>query len=345
MTTIQTVKGSISSDELGLTLMHEHIINDAGKIWEEPLEASRRFLAEKPVSADILFELKYDPYVNKDNLRLNNLEDAVDEVGMFRDLGGVSIVDAGNRFMGRDPLALLSVSNRTGLNIIMGTGYHLEGSLPSHFDAKSIDSIADEIIREMEHGVDDTGIKPGIIGEIGVGLEMTTNELKSLRASCKAQIVTHRPLTIHTHGWGRDHHQILDIVEEQGVKLENVILEHMNPCWGDPDYLISLAGRGAYIEFDMIGMDMFYPSIQGQSPSDEQVAACLFTIIQNGFTDRILLSQDVFLKMMLTKYGGLGYGHILRAFVPRLRRMKIAEESINEILIGNPKQIFESSAM
>ena len=130
---------------------------------------------------------------------------------------------------------------------------------------------------------------------------------------------------------------------DQNVKYKNIILEHMNPCYNEINYLVSLLEQDVYLEFDMIGMDMYYPGV-GQSPADEQVASCIYQLIQKGFKHRILLSHDVFLKMMLTKYGGLGYAHVPRAFVPRLKRLGVRQTDINQMLVENPKEIFISAA-
>ena len=342
MIKINTVRGPIAAEQLGTTLMHEHILNNASRLWNKPLESSKMKVAEQKISMDMLYELKYDPYLNKDNLILSDIDDAVYEVEKFRNLGGNTIIDAGNRYMGRDPKGLLEISNRSGLNIIMSTGYHLEDSFPADFQDKSVDDIALEIIGEINTGVDDTGIKAGIIGEIGVSAKISEAELKSLRGSCAAQLETRVPLTIHTDGWGRNHHEIIDVVESEGLNPETVILEHLNPCCAETDYLASLLDRGVYLEFDMIGMDMYYPGV-GQSPADEQVASCIFELVKKGFTNRLLLSHDTFLKMMLTRYGGPGYGHILRTFVPRLRRLGVGDAEILQMLEENPKQIFLSA--
>ena len=343
MIKINTVTGSINEEQLGITLMHEHILNDASRLWNKPDEASRMNIAEQKISMDMLYELKYDPYMNKDNLVLDDIDDAVYEVEKFKAFGGNTIIDAGNRYMGRKPYGLREISNRSGLNIIMSTGYHLADTYPADFPLKSVDDIASEIISEIESGVNNTGIKAGIIGEIGVSAEISPDEIKSLKGSCIAQLETQVPLTIHTDGWSRNHHEILEIVVSEGVNLNTVILEHMNPCCYEPDFLISLLEHGVYLEFDMIGMDMYYPGV-GQSPADEQVALCILKLIEKGFSKRLLLSHDTFLKMMLTKYGGPGYAHIPRAFVPRLKRLGVGDDDIMQMLACNPKQIFISAA-
>jgi phosphotriesterase-related protein len=101
---------------------------------------------------------------------------------------------------------------------------------------------------------------------------------------------------------------VLDAVESEDADLRHVVLCHMNPSLHDPQYQRSLADRDAFIEYDMIGMDYFYADQQAQSPSDEENAIAICRLVDDGYLNSILMSQDVFLKMMLVRYGGFGYG-------------------------------------
>jgi phosphotriesterase-related protein len=117
----------------------------------------------------------------------------------------------------------------------------------------------------------------------------------------------------------------------------------MNPSLDDGPYQRSLADRGAFLEYDMIGMDYFYADQQAQSPCDEENAAALRRLIDDGYANSLLLSQDVFLKMMLTRYGGFGYGYILKHFVPRLKRHGLDQAAIDRLLIDNPRRVFSAA--
>ena len=90
-------------------------------------------------------------------------------------------------------------------------------------------------------------------------------------------------------------------------------------------------------------MDYFYADQQRAVPVRRaDRAAPSSGLIDGGFGDRLLLSQDVFLKMMLTRHGGFGYAYVLRHFVPRLRRHGVAEEAIEAMLVDNPRRVFSS---
>jgi phosphotriesterase-related protein len=114
----------------------------------------------------------------------------------------------------------------------------------------------------------------------------------------------------------------------------------MNPSGEDFAYQADLANRGAWLEYDMIGMDFFYADQQAQSPSDEENARALRRLRDAGLLGRVLLSQDIFIKIQLVRYGGTGYAHILEHFVPRLRRHGFTDDDITTLLVDNPRRVF-----
>ena len=339
---VMTVTGPIAASAMGITLPHEHILNDCRCWWHKPKEPDRQHLATEPVHIGIIGELRMDPFVNLDNCALDDEPLAIAELLAFRNADGQTVVDPTCRGIGRNPEALVRISAATGLNIVMGSGYYLQTSHPPELKRLSIDGVADEIVAEAHEGVGKTGVKIGLIGEIGVSGDFTPEEEKSLRGAARAQKRTQLPLMVHLPAWYRHAHRVLDIVGEEGGDLRHTILCHMNPSGGDVDYQTSLAARGAFIEYDMLGMDYWYADQQVQCPSDEDNAHAIAGLIKNGFGDRLLLSHDVFIKMMLSHYGGFGYAYVLKHFVPRLRRHGVGENAITAMLIDNPARVFHA---
>ena len=195
-------------------------------------------------------------------------------------------------------------------------------------------------MRDALDGVDGSGIRIGLIGEVGVSGDFTVQEERSLRGAAQAQARTRLPLMVHLPGWYRHGHRVLDVVEEEGGDLRHAVLCHMNPSGGDAAYQVSLAERGAFLEFDMIGMDFWYADQGVQCPSDEDNARAIAGLIAQGFLGSLLLSQDVFLKMMLTRYGGFGYAYVQRHFLPRLRRHGVTEAALTQLMVDNPRRVF-----
>ncbi len=340
---VMTVTGPLPIDQMGVTLMHEHILLDTSSWWTRPCCASDIAIAEQPVSIEIIGELRMNPFLNRDNCFLLDVDLAMGELNKFGDLGGHTVVDPTCFGIGRDPEALARISRRTRLNIIMGSGYYLEASHPDNVAAMDVEAIAAKIIEDVGGAERQPRIIAGLIGEIGVSKDFTAAERKSLRGAARAARVTGVPLSIHLPGWERLGHEVLDLVEAEGADLAHTILCHMNPSFDDKAYQTSLADRGAFLEYDMIGMDYYYADQSAQSPSDEENARAIRGLVDAGYADSILLSQDVFLKMMLTKYGGFGYGYILKHFLPRLRRHGLDQTVLNHLMIANPRQVFAAS--
>jgi phosphotriesterase-related protein len=339
---VMTVRGPVNARELGVTLMHEHILNDCQCWWHAPKTSERVHLAEGAVRIEILGELRQDPFVNKHNIKLDDEPLAIAELNAFAEAGGRTVVEPTCQGIGRDPAALRRISQATDLNIVMGAGYYLASSHPQKVAGMSVDDIADEIVREALDGADGTDVKVGLIGEVGVSSDFTPEEQKSLRGAARAQVRTGLPLMVHLPGWFRLGHRVLDTVAEEGGDLRHTILCHMNPSHDDLSYQAELAGRGAFIEYDMIGMDFFYADRQVQCPSDEEAARAIVKLVERGCLDRILLSHDVFLKMMLTRYGGNGYAYILRHFLPRLKRHGLDGAAIDRMMLDNPRSVFHA---
>ncbi|QDA36284.1 phosphotriesterase [Paracoccus gahaiensis] len=340
---VMTVTGPIPSADLGHTLMHEHLQNDCRCWWNAPTDPARQHLADRPISIEILSELRQDPFVNRHNIALDDPDLAIEELHAFTAAGGRSVVDPTCRGIGRNPTTLRRIARDTGLNIVMGAGYYLASSMPDQVAHLSIDNIADEIVVEALTGTDGTDARIGLIGEIGVSSDFTPEEEKSLRGAARAQARTGLPLMVHLPGWFRLGHLVLDIVESEGADLRHTVLCHMNPSHGDPVYQATLAQRGAFVEFDMIGMDFFYADQGVQCPPDDDVARAVMGLAEQGFLDRILLSQDVFIKMMLTRYGGNGYAFVTRHFLPRLMRHGLSAADCDRLMVTNPRRVFDAT--
>jgi phosphotriesterase-related protein len=339
---VMTVLGPIPVSEMGITLMHEHIVLDTSSWWKRPCCATEIGMAEKPLDVSMLGDLRMNPFLNKDNCGLLDADVAAEELMKFVEYGGKTVVDPTNLGIGRDPSALQRISRRTGLHIVMGAGYYLEPSHPGEVKVMSVEAIAEAIANDCGHGNNPPQTCAGLIGEIGISKDFTQAEEKVLRGAARASKLSGVPLSIHLPGWERHAHRVLDVIEQEGGDLRHTVLCHMNPSLHDTAYQREVADRGAFLEYDMIGMDYFYADQQAQSPCDEENAAAIAKLIADGYLNSILMSQDVFLKMMLTRHGGFGYGYILKHFVPRLKRHGLDQTTIDRMLIENPRRVFSA---
>ncbi|MDI6958817.1 phosphotriesterase-related protein, partial [Pantoea sp. Pa-EAmG] len=222
----------------------------------------------------------------------------------------------------------------------MGTGLYLEPSHPEWVKSISVEQLTDKLIYDLGGADEKPDVIAGLIGEIGISSRFTPDEEKSLRAAGRASAATGVPIQVHLPGWERLGHKVLDILEQEGADLRHTVLCHMNPSFADKPYQRELAKRGVFLEYDMIGMSYYYADESAQSPSDEENARAICELIEDGYIQQILMSQDVFLKTMLTRYGGHGYGYILKHFVPRLKRHGVSGEQLETLMIDNPQRVF-----
>src|SRR5579872_3804646 len=252
MPKIQTVLGPIDPKKLSVTLAHEHLQIDVRSLWTLPAESMLRKYANQPVQMSNLGVLRRNPAVSKDNLILNDVDLAVKEALVFKKSGGRSIVDQTSVGIGRNAESLRVISKRTGLNIIAGSGYYVGNTHPKTLKKRGSEEIAKEIIHDINHGIDNTSVKSGIIGEIGIGPKMSSREEKILRAAGIAHKETACPISVHLTPPARQGHKVLDVLFQEGVKFERVALDHLDSQL-DLEYDVSLIERGCYICYDEFG--------------------------------------------------------------------------------------------
>jgi phosphotriesterase-related protein len=312
MPRVQTVLGSVDPSALGFTLPHEHT---AIALWHIP---NRR---------DYWELTRDEPVVTAELVR-------------YRDAGGTALVDLTLPGVGRDPAWLVRLARATGLYLVMACGWYREAYYPAEalIDRRSVDDLADELVREAEEGVAveglDAPVKPGIIGEIGTDKPwLSAREERVHRAVARASRRT--GLAISTHavmspvGLAQ-----LAVFETEGADLTRVVIGHADsyPVLG---HYVEIIRRGASIEFDFLGMT-FTPQERHGEP---RIIDLLIELLARGHADRVLLSQDVCHNQQLRHYEGNGYAYLQETFLPRLRARGVSATEIDQLTIANPRRI------
>jgi phosphotriesterase-related protein len=339
---VQTVLGPIDPEAMGITLAHEHLVCDGSCWYAEPPEATEKAMARAPVTLESLWWVRYRWYQNLDNLLQLDEQEAVREALRFKHAGGGTIVEMSVNGFGRDPEALARISRATGLHILMGSGYYLAASLPPGFERKSEEEITEEIVKDISEGVGHTGIRAGFIGEIGCSWPMDPREKKSLRAAVRAQQITGANLNVHPGQAEEAPFEIIELLGEWGAALSRTTIDHIDRTVRDPENRLRLLEKGVILEYDLFGREGYYPMGLRlvDLPTDHHRINEIMELIDAGFIDRILISQDIWNKHQKASYGGWGYDHILRNAVPVMRAKGMSEEQIRTILVENPKRIF-----
>jgi phosphotriesterase-related protein len=305
---IQTVLGPIEPGALGFTLPHEHTqialwhVENRWDYWQ--------LTRDEPV---ILAEL-----------------------ARFRSAGGSGLVDLTLPGVGRDPLWLRHLAETSGLHLVMGCGWYRTAYYPPEtlIDRRSVDDLADELVREATDGAGDSGVRPGIIGEIGTDKPwLSPAEERVHRAVARAAQRT--GLAISTHAVMSDVGLAqLRVFEEEGADLARVVIGHAD-SYPVLQHYLAIIERGASLEFDFLGMS-FTPT---ERHGEGRVVELLCELLARGHADRIFLSQDVCHDSQLKRYEGNGYVYLAETFLPRLRAAGVSNAEIDTMTVVNPRRL------
>jgi phosphotriesterase-related protein len=343
----QSVLGPIDADNLGVVLTHEHLLAHAPHLTKEPDRVDLAETFHAPITMEVLGRIRFGGAANFENCSLTDLDTAIEEISLFKQAGGDTIVDVTSIGIGRDPAGLARIARDSGVNIIMGCSYYVEDNYPAdaRIDEKREEEIVEEIARDILEGVDGTDIRAGIIGEVGCSWPLTNKERKVLRASGRAQRLTGAALSIHPGRNPDAPREIVQVLRQVDADLSRTIMCHVDRTLDRKDLLSELAESGCILEYDLFGSETsYYPwSIPVDMPNDGQRLRWLEWLIAEGYRDQIVISQDTYFKHQLARYGGPGYAHIPANVVPLMRTKGFDEETIRTILIDNPARLLAFS--
>ncbi|MDD5082764.1 MAG: hypothetical protein PHU08_05260 [Dehalococcoidales bacterium] len=314
---INTVSGPISAEELGVTLMHEHVL------WGFP-------------------GWEYDPLHSFN--REAELPGLARELAALKTVGAGTLVDTTPPFMGRDPVFLQEISRLSGIKIIACTGFYSEewGGIPFYFHTWNPDELAELMTEELNRGMGGTAIKAGVIKVGTGGGAITPGERNILVAAARAHLKTGVPIMTHTH-LGANVKEQLDVFQEEKVNLSQVVIGHLSDTMNF-DLHLDVARRGAIVGLDRLGLEGFH--------SNKEHVQLVAALIAGGYLRQLVFSQDVvgynlgrfpfpirLAKVELKR----PYDHLWRKFFPLLEEAGIGQETITTIMKENPRRIFQPS--
>ena len=314
MPTLETVLGPIESDDLGFTLSHEHVgTNAAGLRHTYPEFIDRDGIVEQSTAA---------------------LKEAYSE-------GLRTIVDVSTFDLGRDIETIAQVSRQSGVNILVATGNHL--AVPRPFGDVAPDVIAPMYVREIEQGIEETGIKAAVIKVASDRGGITQPQEVILRAAARAHLQTGAPISTHTWSPDRVGDEQVAVLEEEGVDLNRVYIGHSNDDT-DLAYLLGLLDKGVWL-----GLDRYPGGRVPGTPDWEGRTEVAWKLMSPGFTERIMLSHDY--SVPKARHGAEvqeerrranpdGYNFISRKVLPRLRELGATENDIHQLMVVNPRKFF-----
>jgi len=298
---VQTVLGPLDASKLGFTLTHEHVGNSTVKICSD---------------------------------RANCVARVVDKLKEAKDAGIDTVVDLSTFDVGRDIRFREEVSRKSGMNIVACTGQHLFA--PESLQARSVDELTEIFIREIEHGIDDTDIKAGVIKVASRADVLSPVEERVFKAAARASKATGVAIETHTNARRRGGDKQIEIFEAEGVSAARVSLGHSDDT-DDVNYLLGLAKRGY-----TLGMDhAFRGMTQGEKVPWKARVEYIKQLIDAGFVGQIFLSNDwVFGDVERDQLNPDGMLFTIRKTIPYLKQIGVSPRDIQAMTVENPKRFF-----
>jgi phosphotriesterase-related protein len=311
MATVNSVRGPLDTAELGFTLTHEHVVTGSAGI------------------------LQTYPELYGDFDRLT--EQAAATLTEAREGGVQTIIDLTTLDLGRNIRWLADLSARTGMNIIAATGIWRD--IPRSLWNRDPDQIAGLFVREIEQGIEGSGIKAGII-KVANDAEGVTREGEIiLRAAARAAKQTGVRISTHTYAPHRVGEQQVAVFEDEGFDLNRVYIGHSNDST-DLEYLLGLVRKGVWLGLDR------HQSSAPVGPDWEGRAETLAALIKAGVGDRLMVSHDwSVLGVARTSdplasrvYNPDGWLFAKRKLFPRLLELGVSQEQVDALNNANPRR-------
>ena len=337
---INTFKGQMPLEKYHKILAHEHLLINLTHEAVTPTSEEEKEVFFGKVTMDKLGILRRNPYIVRENLILDDENDAIEEIKPLKKHGVDLILDLTSTGIHRDMAKLQKISASTDIDVVIGTGFFVHDALDAEASALTCDEMAEIMLREIEEGIEDTGIKAGVIGEVGVSEKIDPVERESILAAAKVHRKTGLPIYLHTYPWTRAGLEAAQLLIDNGVAPKYICVCHIDVSF-DHEYLQLLLDTGVYIEFDNFGKEYYFEPQDGAfagGPFETDVdrVRMLKRLIAEGYCKQLIIANDVCLKASLHKYGGWGYDHIFANIVPMMRMEKIDPKDITMIVEENP---------
>ena len=314
MGAVNSVLGPVDAGALGFTLAHEHVLLSSAGIRHV-----------------------YPEFIDRAAI----VRDAAEHLSECRAEGLGTLVDVTTMDLGRDAELLAEVSERSGVNIICATGTWRD--IPRAFWEADPDDVAALYVREIEEGIEGTGIRPGIIKVANDAEGVSPEGEVILRAAARASRATGTPISAHSWAPGRVGEAQIAVLSDEGLDMGSVYIGHSNDTT-DMDYLTGLGRAGVWI-----GMDRTPGAPIREAPSAEERTRTLLALIEAGLAGRVMVGHDWSIhigtageatRRAYAAHNPDRFLYITRRQLPRLRELGASERDIRLITVDNPRRFF-----
>jgi phosphotriesterase-related protein len=323
MATVETLRGPVEINDLGPTLMHEHVFvlstefvqnYGEGAWWDEEAQVAG----------------------------------AIEKLNSLAAKGIKTIVDPTVIGLGRYIPRLQRIADKVDLNIIVATGLYTYGDLPFPYASRGPgatiempEPMVDDFTRDIADGIGDTGVKAAFLKCAVEHAAMTSGVERALRAVAQVHVASGAPITVHTSAHDKTGEVAVTVLKEEGVDMTKVVIGHAGDS-DDLDYLMRLADTGAILGMDRFGIDVF-------ATTDTRVAT-IASLAKRGYADRMVLSHDAscFIDWYAPDPNGMRdaflpnwhYEHISNDVLPALRGRGVTDAQVDQMLVENPRRYF-----
>ncbi|KAK6630704.1 hypothetical protein RUM44_002873 [Polyplax serrata] len=340
--TIQTVLGKVNPEDVGRTLTHEHMFLDYRKFYVSPPSGLEEHLQGNIRLENVGFVQRY-PYSSMTNLEFDTTDmkaSMFEEMKLYRKFGGHAIVENTSRGLGGDVGFLEEVSRKTGVHVVSGTGFYLASVQPASLLNENVERLCTIMRSDLTSGCSERSqVKCGVIGEVASHYPIHHFEEKAIKATGMVQEELKCPVTFHP---GRDEKapfEVMRFYTEAGGRANKAVMSHLDRTLKTSKLLDFASEYKCFLQHDLFGTEVLTYQLgpKFQMPSDAQRLDRIKLLIEEGFSDRILMSHDIHTKHRLAAFGGHGYYHIFLNVLPKMRTIGISDHLIDQITIKNPR--------
>jgi phosphotriesterase-related protein len=332
---IETVLGPIPASALGTTSTNEHVLTDSRRLLRPTREGGELTGRMRP---EILGDLRWSWMSLADNLTLDDPDTAVEELAAAADEGIRTIVEATSWGMGPDHAALPDIARRSGVQIVSAYGSYIDKTLPDAWRAQTEAEMEAAFTRALTVAVPGTSYRAGLLGLLGTSGVEIESEHRALRAAARAASAVGAAVSIRLDGAARRGPEIAEILTAHGLPASKILFCNMDKVL-DAAYVAEVAATGAVVEF-AFGSEHNFADGARDATDAERLAFVTEFLAQNPHAS-VTLSCSVWTKGQLTRHGGMGYAHIVRRILPALRRAGVAQDRLDEMLVGTPARLLD----
>lgn len=301
---VMTVRGPIRPGDMGITLPHEHVMSTFGA----------------PITPGPDHAYRYEELA----------EAVLPHLLRAREQGVRTLIDPTAAYFGRSPAALRRLAETSGVQIVTNTGYYGAADdryVPEHARVESAEQLAARWLREWEHGIGDTGVRPGFI-KVGVDAgPLSAIDAKLFRAAAQAHRGSGLTIAAHTGDNPAAVEGEWRILREEGVDPSAWVWVHAHKV-ADEGLLAEAAERGGWISLDGVHPDTLEIHLRR-----------VLEMRRRGLLGQVLLSHD---GNTFRPGGGAArpYHALLAELVPALRERGMEPDEIEQLLVDNPRRAF-----